>query len=127
MQGGQQVLRSEQKNMEDVQRVREAILKGGFVFTDSQVDFINRHMGVLGEDGETAMGKIQQKATGPRCLPADIVKMIEDCCKDLSNREMLRELSGVEKDRESERLAQLKAMEVKVSKLKVAGERGDMV
>jgi hypothetical protein len=29
MQGVQQVLRSEQKNMEDVQRVRETILKGG--------------------------------------------------------------------------------------------------
>jgi hypothetical protein len=34
-------------------------------------------------------------------------------CKDLGNREMLRELSGdLEKDRESERLAQLNAMEV---------------
>ncbi len=69
--------------MEDVQRVRETILKGGSVFTDSQVDFINRHTAVLREDGETAMGKIQQKATGPRCLPADIVKMIEDYCSEL--------------------------------------------
>ncbi len=59
------------------------------------------------------MGKIQQKATEPRCLPADIMKMIEDYCKDLGNRAMLRELSGdLEKDRESERLALLKAMEV---------------
>jgi hypothetical protein len=44
MQGGQQVLRSEQKNMEDVQRVREAILKGWSIFTDSQVDFIRRQI-----------------------------------------------------------------------------------
>jgi hypothetical protein len=73
MQSGQQVLRSEQKNMEDVQRVREAILKGESVLMDSQVDFINRHTALLGEDGETAMGKIQQKARGPGCLPADIV------------------------------------------------------
>ncbi len=46
--------------------------------------------------------------------------MIEDYCKDLGNRAMLRELSGdLEKDRESERLAQLNAMEVQVGKLKV--------
>jgi hypothetical protein len=100
MQGGQQVLRSEQKNMEDVQRVREANLKGGSVFTDSQVDFINRHTALLGEDGETAMGKIQQKARGPGCLPAGNVKMMEDYCKDLGNRSVLRELSGdLEKER----------------------------
>jgi hypothetical protein len=64
MQGEQHVLRSEQKNMEDVQGVREAILKGGSVFTDSQADFIKRHAATLGEDGETAMGKIQQKREG---------------------------------------------------------------
>jgi hypothetical protein len=113
--------------MEDAQRVREAILKGGSILTDSQVDFIRRHATILGEDGEIAMGKIQQKATEPGCLPADIVRMIEDYCKDLGNRVMLRELSNdLEKDRESERLAQLKAMEVEVGKLKITIERGDM-
>jgi hypothetical protein len=91
------------------------------------VDFINCHMAILGEDGETAMGKIQQKARGPGCLPADIVKMIEDYCKDLSNRVVLRELSvDLEKERESERLTRLKAIETEVGKLKEAGKRGEM-
>jgi hypothetical protein len=90
------------------------------------VDFIRRHTAILGKDGETAMGKIQQKARGPGCLPADIVRMIE-YCKDLSNRAVLRELSvDLEKEREAERLAQLKAMEVEVGKLKEAGKWGDM-
>ncbi len=113
--------------MEDVQRVREAILKGGTVFTDIQTDFIRCHAATLGEDGEVAMGKIQQKAGGPGCIPAVIVKMIEDYCKDLGNRVMLRELSDdLEKGREGERTAQLKAMEAEISKIKEAGWQGDM-
>ncbi len=113
--------------MEDVQRVREAILKGGTVFTDTQTDFIRRHAAILGEDGEAAKGKIQKKAVGPGCLPADIVKMTEDYCKDLRNRVMLRELSDdLEKGREGERTAQLKAMEAEISKIKEAGRQGDI-
>jgi hypothetical protein len=104
--------------MDEVHRVREAIGKGESVLTDCQMDFIRRHAAVLGEDGETAMGKIQQKARGPGCQPADIVRMVEDYCKDLSNRAVLRELSGdLEKEREAERLAQLGAMEAEVGKL----------
>ncbi len=58
MQSGQQVLHSNQKKMEEVHRVREAIAKGESVLTDCEVDFIRRHAAMLGEDGETAMGKI---------------------------------------------------------------------
>jgi hypothetical protein len=73
------------------------------------------------------MGKIQLKAAEPGCLPADIVKTIEDYCKDLRNRAMLRELSdGLEKGREGERTAQLKAIEAEISKIKEAGRQGDM-
>jgi hypothetical protein len=72
------------------------------------VDFIRRHVAVLGEDGEAATGKIQQKAKGPGCQPADVVRMGEDCCKDLSNGAILRELSvALEKEKEVERLAHL--------------------
>jgi hypothetical protein len=127
MQGGQQVLRSDQKNMEEVQRVREAILKGESVFTNSQAEFIKHHATLLGEDGKAAMGKIQQKAVEPGCLLADIARAIEDYCKDLGHRAMLRELSSdLEKNREKERMAQLKIMEGEVGKLKIADERGDM-
>jgi hypothetical protein len=90
--------------MEEVQRIREAILKGESVFTSSQAEFIRHHAAILGEDGKAAMGVIQQKAASPGCLPADIAKAIEGYCKDLGRRAMLRELSGdLEKDREHER------------------------
>jgi hypothetical protein len=127
MQGGQQVLYSDQKNMEEAQRVREAILKGESVFTNSQAEFIKHHAAILGEDCKAAMGKIQQKAAEPGCIPADVVRAIEDYCKDLGHRAMLRELFGdLEKDRESERMAQLKTMETEVDKFKIADKQGDM-
>jgi hypothetical protein len=63
--------------MEEVQRIREAIQKKESVLTESQVELIKRHMAILGEDGWAAMREIQQKATVPGCLPADIARLIE--------------------------------------------------
>jgi hypothetical protein len=127
MQGSQQVLPSDQKDMEEVQRIREAIQKGESILTDSLVEFIKHNAAVLGEDGRAAMREIQQKATEPGCLPADIARIIEGYCKDLGRRAMLRELSNdLEKDKERERLVQLKAMEEEVGKFKVAGGQCDM-
>jgi hypothetical protein len=99
MQSGQQVLHSDQKKMEEVHRIREATAREESVLTDCQVNFIRRHAAVLGEEGETALGKIQQKARGPGCQPADVVRMVEDHCKDLSNRATLRNLSSTWKKR----------------------------
>ncbi len=75
-----------------MQRIREAIENGESVLTDSQVEFIKHHAAVLGEDGRDAMREIQQKATEPGCLPADIARITEGCCKDLGRRAMLWEL-----------------------------------
>ncbi len=113
--------------MEEVQRIREAIQKGESVFTSSQVEFIKHHAAILSEDGKAAIGEIQQKAAEPGCLPADIARAIEGYCKDLSQRAALRELSSdLEKDRERERLTELEAKEVEVSKFKTARGKGDM-
>jgi hypothetical protein len=71
------------------------------------------------------MGKIQQKAAEPGCLPADALREIEDYCKDLGHRPMLRELSGnLEKDSENKRRAQLKTMQAEVDKFKAASKQG---
>jgi hypothetical protein len=61
------------------------------------------------------------------CLPADIARVIDSYCKDLSRRVGLRELSNdLEKDKERERLVQLKAMEAEVNKFKIARAQGNM-
>jgi hypothetical protein len=91
------------------------------------VEFIKCHAAITSEDGKAAMGGIQQKAVEPGCLPADVARAIDEYCKDLGHRAALKELSGdLEKDTERERLTQLKAMEVEVSKFKIASEEGDM-
>ncbi len=119
METGQPVLRSDQKDMEEVQRIREALAKGEPVLSDPQSELIRHHTASLGEDGEAAMREIQKKVTESVRLPADIAKIIDSYCKDLTRRVGLRELSNdLEKDKERERLAQLEAMEAEVSKFK---------
>ncbi len=113
--------------MEDIHCIREAIARGASVLMEREADFIKQQTAVLGEDGEVAMNKIQEKARESACQPADILRMIEDYCKDLGNRVMIRELSlDLEKGREAERTTQLGAMEAEVSKLKLANRQGDM-
>jgi hypothetical protein len=121
MEGGQPVVRSDQKGMEEVQRIREALAKGEPVLSESQVELIKHHMAFLEEDGEAVMREIQEEATKTVRLPADIARIIDSYCKDLTCRVELRELSNnLEKDKERERRAQLEAMEAEVSKFEVA-------
>ncbi len=113
--------------MEEVQRIREALQKGESVLSDSQVELIKHHTTILGEDGEAAMREILKKATESVCLPADIARVIDSYCKDLSRKVGLRELSNdLEKDKERKRLVQLEAMEAEVSKFKIARAQGNM-
>jgi hypothetical protein len=73
------------------------------------------------------MREIKKKATESVCLPADIARVIDSYCKDLSRRVGLRELSNdLEKDKERVRLVQLEAMEAEVSKFKIARAQGNM-
>jgi hypothetical protein len=108
--------------MEDIHCIREAIARG-----ECEVDFFRQQTATLGEDGEMAMNKIQGKTKESACQPAHILRMIENYCKDLDNRVMLRELPvNLEKGREAERTTQLGTMEAEESKLKLANRRGDM-
>ncbi len=73
------------------------------------------------------MREIQEEATKSVRLPADIARIIDNYCKDLTRRVGLRELSNdLEKDKEHERLAQLEAMEAEVSNFKAARVQGNM-
>jgi hypothetical protein len=113
--------------MEDVQCIREGTVRGVSTLTEREVDFIKQHTATLGEDGEAAMSKIQEKARESGSQPADILRIIEDYCEDLGNRAMFRELSiDLEKGREAERKAQLEAMEAEVNKLKLINTQRDM-
>jgi hypothetical protein len=91
------------------------------------VELIKHHTVFLGEDGEAVMWEIQEEATKTVRLPADIARIIDNYCKDLTRRVGLRELSNdLEKDKERERRAQLETMEAEVSNFKAAKAEGNM-
>jgi hypothetical protein len=49
------VVRSEQKSMEEVQRIREALAEGCPVLSEAQRDLIRQQTTFLGEDGDALM------------------------------------------------------------------------
>jgi hypothetical protein len=127
MEGSRPVIQSDQKGMEEVQRIREALAGGKPVLSEDQVDLIREQTTFLGEDGEAVMREIQEDAMKTGRLPADIARVIEKYCKDLARRVALRELSNdMEKDKEPERLLQLEAMQAQVSKYAAAKAKGNM-
>jgi hypothetical protein len=75
---------SDQKGMEEVQRIREALAEGRSVLSEAQRDLIRQQTTLLREDGDAVMRGIQKDAVKTGRLPADIAKVIEKCCQDLS-------------------------------------------
>jgi hypothetical protein len=73
------------------------------------------------------VGRLLGRARELASQPADVLKMVEDYFKDLSNKVVLRELSiDLEKGRAAERTTKLKVMEVEMNKLQTARKKGDM-
>jgi hypothetical protein len=121
------IVRSDQKGMEEVQRIREALAEGRSVLSEAQEKLIRRQSTLLGEDGDAVMQAIQEDAVKTRRLPADVAKVIEKCCQDLGRRVARLEKSNeVEKEKEPERLMQIEGMREQVSKCAVAREKGNM-
>jgi hypothetical protein len=121
------IVRSDQKNVEEVQRVREALAEGRPVLTEAQEELIRQQSTLLGEDGDAVMRAIQEDAVTTGRLPADVAKVIEKCCQDLGRRVARLEKSNeVEREREPGRLMQIEAMQEQVSKCATAKEKGNM-
>ncbi len=70
------IVRSDQKGMEEVQRIWEALAEGRPVLTEAQEDLIRQQSTLLGEDGDAVMRAIQEDAVSARRLPADVPKII---------------------------------------------------
>jgi hypothetical protein len=120
------IVRSDQKGMEEVQRIREALQDSRHVLTEAQKDLIRQQKARLGEDGDAIMRVIQEDAVSAGRLPADIAKVIEKCCQDLGRRVgRLEKSDEVEREREPQRLLQIEAMREQVSKCATAKKKGN--
>ncbi len=56
------LVRSDQKGMEEVQRIRAALAEGRSVLTEAQKDLIKQQTALLGEDGDAIIRGIQEEA-----------------------------------------------------------------
>jgi hypothetical protein len=70
------LVRSGQKNLDEIQRIRVAMEGSGPVITGAQQELINKYVGVLGEDGKAMIEAIEEEARAPNKLPADVFKLI---------------------------------------------------
>jgi hypothetical protein len=110
------LMRSGQKSLDKIQRIRAAMEGGNPVITGAQQELIEKNATLLGEDGNAIIQDIQAEAEKAGKLPADVVKLIESCCRDLSKRVAILDLSNeMMREREPERLMQVEAMREQVT------------
>jgi hypothetical protein len=111
------LMRSGQKGLDEIQRIRAAMEGRNPVITETQQELIKRNAALLGEDGSAIIQDIQAEAELEGRLPADIFKLIESCCQDLNKRVASLEISNdLIRKRETERLAQVEAMREQVTR-----------
>jgi hypothetical protein len=73
------VVRSAQKNMDEVQKIRAAMEGNKPVITMAQQELIVKYADILGEDGKAMIEVIEEEARKPDKMPAYIFKLIESC------------------------------------------------
>jgi hypothetical protein len=105
------VVRSAQKEMGDVQRIREAMEGNRPVVTAGQRELIIQQANITGEDGAGMVEDIEDAAANNKMLPADVFKMIDKCMTSLSQKAKLRvQANRMIAEKEPERLKQIEAI-----------------
>jgi hypothetical protein len=107
------VVRSAQKGLDDVQRIREAMEGRKPVITDGQRELIIKQADIIGEDGAAMVEDIEDAVanTTIKVLPADVFKMIDRCIASLSQKVKIRMQSDtITREKEPERLKQIEAI-----------------
>jgi uncharacterized protein YoxC len=120
------VVRSAQKNMDDVQKIRAAMESNKPVTTTAQQELIIKYADILGEDGKAMIEAIEEEARKPDKMPADVFKLIDSCLSSLSQKAKRQGLSDeVIKQREPERLLQVEAIREHATMLHASRLGGD--
>ncbi len=119
-------MRSGQKNLDEIQRIRVALEGNSPVVTGTQRELINKYAALLGEDGKAMIEVIEEEAKKPGKLPADVFRLIDSCLHSLGQRAKKQDLSNeVIKQREPERLMQVEAIREHTTMLAGAWLNGD--
>jgi hypothetical protein len=122
------LIRSGQKNLDEIQRIRVALESNNPVIMGAQRELIDKYAGILGEDGKAMIEDIEEEAKKPDKLPADIFNLIESCLQSLGQKAKKQSLSNdVIKRREPERLLQVEAIREHATMLHGARLNGDRI
>jgi hypothetical protein len=73
------LVRSGQKNLDEIQRIRVAMEGNKPVITGAQQELIVKYADILGEDGKAMIEVIEEEARKSDKLPADVFRLIESC------------------------------------------------
>jgi hypothetical protein len=120
------VIRSGQKNLEEIQRIRAAMEGKQPVVSEAQRMLLEEYAGILGEDGQAMLEAIEEEVKKSKKMPADVFREIESCLQALGQRAKRQEKSNeVIKRREPERLLQLEAIREHTNRLHGARFDGD--
>ncbi len=120
------LVRSGQKNLDEIQRVWAAMEGSNPVVKGAQRELIEKHAALLGEDEKAIIQEIQEEAEKAGKLPADVFRLLDSCLHDLGRRAAIQELSNnVIKEREPERLAQVEAIREHATRFSGARASGD--
>jgi hypothetical protein len=120
------LMRSGQKNLDEIQRIRVAMEGNSPVVTGAQQELIEKYAALLGKDGKAIVQDIEGEAEKPGKLPADVFRLIDSCLHSLGQRAKKQELSNeVIKQREPERLMQVEAIREHATRITGARASGD--
>jgi hypothetical protein len=120
------LIRSGQKNLDEIQRIRAAMERGNSVVMRTQQELIEKYAALLGQDGKAIIQDIEEDAGKTSKLPADVFRLIDSCLYSLGQRAKRQELSNeVIKEREPERLVQVEAIREHATRLTGARASGD--
>jgi hypothetical protein len=120
------VVRSAQKSIDEVQKIRAAMESSKPVITVAQQELIVKYADIIGEDGKAMIEAIEEEARKPDKMPGDVFKLIESCLSSLSQKAKRQGLSDeVIRQREPERLTQVEAIREHATMLHVNQLNGD--
>jgi hypothetical protein len=103
------VVRSAQKNLDDIQKIRVSMEGHKPVIPDGQWELIIKQANIIGEDGVAMVEDIEDAAasTTIKLLPADVYKMIDRCITSLSQKVRIRlQSEAITREKEPERMKQ---------------------
>jgi hypothetical protein len=127
MQGGSKIVRSNQKKLDKIKWIREALAAGKPILAEQERANVVKYAGILGVEGEVLVGRLLLRVKELTDQPVAIKRTVKECISKVGREPALHELSlYLEKEAAPERFAQLMEMVAEVNRVLRALEEDNM-